>query len=324
MSSSSSSRWIVPHSSKLKAANLKDKTRLQYNNKLLLFLQHTNLTLQQLSSHSRRTIDRWFAAWLDHYYEHEHGKFTYASWAFNSLKHHLPYLQGHMYESASRLRGWDRLHESTSTSHPPLTWELSCVISGLFLSWHDIPSAICVILGFHCYLRISEVVNLRAVDIARRHDPRLGGAHVRMAIALPDTKSGKNHYVSITDESVATILTVYLNSRHFHPHHRVFPFTEPEQLRQRFRMALSALNITHARYVFHSLRHGGASSDHLKGHTIEQIVFRGRWKSIKSATRYIQTGRAIMHTVPVPPQLNELGHVMSQYLLIIFQCFLSP
>jgi integrase len=44
----------------------------------------------------------------------------------------------------------------------------------------------------------------------------------------------------------------------------------------------------------HMLRHGGASEDyHQKRLTIDQIQFRGRWRSIKSVQRYMKAGRLL-------------------------------
>jgi hypothetical protein len=41
----------------------------------------------------------------------------------------------------------------------------------------------------------------------------------------------------------------------------------------------------------HSLRHGGATHDYLKGMPFDDVMVRGRWAVTKSAVHYIQQGR---------------------------------
>ena len=46
--------------------------------------------------------------------------------------------------------------------------------------------------------------------------------------------------------------------------------------------------------VFHSVRHGKASFDLGRKWSVETIVVRGRWGSVKSARRYFQAGQVIL------------------------------
>ena len=77
-------------------------------------------------------------------------------------------------------------------------------------------------------------------------------------------------------------------------------FPGPEIFRQLFTQAQVELGWTRengaAIFVPHSLRRGGASVDYLGlGATrIEEIMFRGRWATMKSTRHYIQTGPALM------------------------------
>ena len=82
------------------------------------------------------------------------------------------------------------------------------------------------------------------------------------------------------------------------PNAKLFP--GPELFRTLFAQAQIELGWVRGTgapiFVPHSLRHGGASVDYLGlGATrIEEIMFRGRWATMKSTRHYIQTGPALM------------------------------
>ena len=78
-----------------------------------------------------------------------------------------------------------------------------------------------------------------------------------------------------------------------------FLFPSTSQFRRCFKQACSYLGLSPA-YVPHSLRHGGATHDHLRGLTVEDILRLGRWASTKSARHYIQSGRALLLTMEIP------------------------
>lgn len=67
----------------------------------------------------------------------------------------------------------------------------------------------------------------------------------------------------------------------------------------------------------HSLRHGGATHDFIRGMTIEWIMFRGRWASSKSARHYIQSGRAVMLSTAVPAAMAALAAKLAPRILFL-------
>ena len=55
------------------------------------------------------------------------------------------------------------------------------------------------------------------------------------------------------------------------------------------------------RYVLHSLRHGGATHYyHRLSWRMEDVIFRGRWRSPISAARYIQASAAVAASIAIP------------------------
>ena len=72
----------------------------------------------------------------------------------------------------------------------------------------------------------------------------------------------------------------------------------------------------------HSLRHGGATYDFLRGMSIEQIMFRGRWVSMESARRYVQTCKALLIRQRVPQHLHDVGTLLGsriEEVLVLFR-----
>ena len=169
---------------------------------------------------------------------------------------------------------------------------------------------IATVLGFHCYLRLGEICNLRASDVADSGDARVGAEYRGMALRLRTTKTGPNQWVEVTDVSVAALLRALLAGRRRED--LVFDFSA-SFYRMTFKAVLSNLGIS-STYVPHSLRHGGATRDHLLGASLEQVLMRGRWASTKSARHYIQAGRAMLLATEVPPHIAELGSLFAANL----------
>jgi hypothetical protein len=109
---------------------------------------------------------------------------------------------------------------------------------------------------------------------------------------------------------VQTVLLHYLRAYPFLTHQRIFPFT-PDSFRLLLRQVSESLGVGHIPYVPHSLRHGGATYDYLSGHTVEQIMFRGRWVATESARRYIQTSRALLIMLQIPVQLGHTAALVA-------------
>ena len=66
-----------------------------------------------------------------------------------------------------------------------------------------------------------------------------------------------------------------------------------ETLRKHFKDALKDLHVN-GNFSFHSLRHGRATEEDLKGTPLEDILRLGRWAAATSGRHYIQSGRALM------------------------------
>jgi len=211
-----------------------------------------------------------------------------------------PQLKGRLHLSLLTLRGWQKLQPVDS--YPPLSAEL-CVAVAVKLAFSGHWNAgVGVLLAFDCFLRVSELTGLRCEDVADSKDPRLSTSFKGMALRLRSTKTGPNQWVEVLDTRVQSLLRRLRSTRGASTS---LLGLSTDRFRRLFKAACADLKLS-PRYVPHSLRHGGATSCHLQGMTIEQILLRGRWASTKSAKRYIQSGRAMLLSMETPAALVQL------------------
>jgi integrase len=222
------------------------------------------------------------------------GKGLAADTLYGVMKY-LPRTKNHLATAEQSLRGWSKMQPAQS--YPPLTWDLTVAMAVQMCRHGLVRHAIATLVAFDCFLRIGELVNLRKVDIADNGDVRMGSEYRGMALRLRQTKTGPNQWVQVEDKDVQHLLRLLLQTCS-HDEDKVFGFTSA-QYRGVFKMVRDELGLA-STYVPHSLRHGGATRWHLLGKNLEDILLRGRWASIKSARRYVQSGRAMLLSVAVP------------------------
>lgn len=286
-----------------------------YNKSLNSFLTYARLTPQQLLSEPATRLDRLLAVYIQHSYDCA-SPFTYASHALHAVIYHRPDVKAQMFISRQCIKGWERVKKSTS--HPPLTWELTVVIAcTLARSGYHGP-AVAMLVGFDCYLRVGELTRIRRRDIVLPNDARMGRAHTSMAVCLTKTKTGPNQSVALQNRDVADILCAWVHGLVPGPttdaNPLVFDFA-PDLLRRLMRNACVQLGVGQTPYVPHSLRHGGATADFLRTGSIQHVQFRGRWKLTETVRTYVQTARALLAAQQVPAALNDLGMRLSDALV---------
>lgn len=287
--------------STLRDAALAPATLRTYNKHLNSFLSFIGCSLRVLLLQSPDRIDALLAHFIDSSFE-QRGSYEYACQALFGLIYRCPILRLQLGESRLRLRGWKRLKQHRS--HPPITWELASLFAVVMAKWGYHAEAVATLLSFDCYLRVGELTRLTYADVAQPRDIRFGAAYTGMALRLAVTKTGPNQSVTIEDPQVQSILFHYLNAYPFLDRERIFPFS-PGAFRRLLRDVSVTLHLGHIPYVPHSLRHGGATRDYLRGRSIEQIMYRGRWVSMESARRYIQTSRALLILLEIPRDTGE-------------------
>ena len=99
----------------------------------------------------------------------------------------------------------------------------------------------------------------------------------------------------ISDPFVLQILPTFVSARRLEVGSRgqLFP-VHYETLRKTFHHALQWLHLDTQGFTQHSHRHGDAMHDALHGKQVADIIRSRRWSDPRSATSYLQTGRALL------------------------------
>lgn len=219
----------------------------------------------------------------------------------------VPEVKGQLHLCRLALKGWRKL--VPSVPHPPLTWDLAVCIGVRQACTGRWLHGVATLLAFDCYLRIGEFTSLTRGDVADAGDLRLGSGHEGMALRLRHTKTGPNQWVNVRNPDVITLVRSRLSTMPSRRKRaRLFPFA-PSTYRRHFKAACKDLGLS-PDYVPHSLRHGGATHDHVRGMQLEEILRHGRWASVKSARHYVQAGRALLMSTSVPLSVSELAKTL--------------
>ena len=217
-----------------------------------------------------------------------------------------PQMKRRLTSATLALKGWEKL--VPSVPYPPLTWDLAvCVAVHMSGNTSDSSHGLAVLLAFDCYLRVGELVGLRRCDVADTGDVRMGSAYRGMSLRLARTKTGRNQWVTVRHPHVIFLMRRLI--RRMKPSEVLFSLSAAA-FRRRFKMSCADLGLS-PDYVPHSLRHGGATHDHLLGRPLEEILRHGRWASVKSARHYVQSGRALLLTCRIPADIADLGRILS-------------
>ena len=179
-----------------------------------------------------------------------------------------------------------------------------------------------VLVAFDAYLREGELLRLTVADVVLPHCPRIGKVFSgRCGLFLGFTKTGRDKFVEVVRPEVIFLLTQLVQvvrTTNSDPAAPLFSAT-PSAFLRAFKAEARALGFD-PRTVVHSCRHGGATSDYLAGHSLEWIQHRGRWASLKSATHYIQMGRALLmsSTAHIPQSSLDLATQVSANVIAYF------
>jgi integrase len=193
----------------------------------------------------------------------------------------LPNARWSLNYSLRALKGWSR--RTPPKPRPPIPGELVILLIDFFRKSHSFELEWITRACFEGYLRLSEALGARAGDF--------DVSNTNGVLALPKSKTGMNQSIVVHQGEWLALTRKLLRSK---PKGARLINVRPEVFRKSFNSALAHLGAASARFTPHSLRHGGATWDYLQGVPIADIVVRGRWTQAKTASRYIQQGRAAL------------------------------
>jgi site-specific recombinase XerD len=203
------------------------------------------------------------------------------------------------------LSGWDKT--SPMEQRIPCPYEVLLLLVNALAKTRQrqqIQIAVIIWLCFDTYLRINECINIRLFDIT------LPTFESPASISLPKSKTGKNQSVLIRSPFLWKFVEYYLATTTESNQDRIFDVT-PSCITMTINMFLRDWNID-LHITPHTFRHGGATYDFIKGIPMLDIIARGRWQSAKSATHYIQGGRALLSRCRIPSKMMHEGFQLAQ------------
>ena len=284
-------------------------TQLKYTKAVHRFIQWWCIRYSSFDHLSRSNLDWYISEYILYLYTHGWGK-AEAACVFSGFDMLIPGIKVDMHRSKRSLRGFMRL--SPSQSKPPMPWPV-CAVVALWLAFNgQYPMGLAVLVSFDGYLRRSEALKLRFEDIAVGADPRLGlteeksNCNDRVHIHIRVAKTGSYQGIEIRDPHVRELVKQYI--KEIQPGQRLFPFSSSTYHRW-FKNACSSLGLSD-QYSPHCLRHGGATRDYLNNMPINDVMVRGRWAALKSASHYIQMGRQLMMLNQVPRHIDICGRTI--------------
>ena len=192
------------------------------------------------------------------------------------------------------ISGWTRNNPSKSYLPIPRSILLAIAVDCYLNGGEDLAAAL--LLGFDCYLRHSELKHLMVSDIAFPGDPRLLVPD-QGAVFIFCSKAGRKQWVTVRCPIAMGLLRRLSRGRR--PSDYLFPDLRTSML-SRFRQAQVGIGLKKAPFVIHSLRHGGASYDYIRGLPITRIILRGRWGGLKVSRQYIQESQALVLELHIP------------------------
>lgn len=150
-------------------------------------------------------------------------------------------------------------------------------------------------MAFDGYLRAGELLSLRVGNIFLPDDLRLVTHDSKCAgLLIRSVNTGVLQFIGLSDSSFTAALASFLpHGSHPCLHKPLFPFTYPK-LSAAFREAIMHLRLPGGEFTLHSLRHGGATRNLLRGSSIRDIMVKGRWSSLNSFRLYLNAVQGLL------------------------------
>jgi integrase len=189
-----------------------------------------------------------------------------------SLKHSYPLAR-------TFVETW-KLHELPERAAPMSLELVKAMVGYTTLVQKDPALATCLLLTFHCMLRIGECLSLQKGNIARSS----GSALLNLGWTKGGKRRGERESVEATDETVLAFLDDVM--QHLQPGDRLFPLSY-QSFTRRFHELIMIFGLNGFNFKSHSLRRGGTTYE-FRGHGSYDILCqRGRWSNARTARLYI-------------------------------------
>ena len=309
---------MLPFWSPLLDANINPDSRARYKQAVTKFLAFVEQADGQ-SLDSAASLDYWLAYFAHDARTNGTNSRSTVEKALFGCEHWLPEA-GRLPLARRCLRGWQKLQPPRP--YAPMPRDLALAAAAMAALEGNIGVAIAILLGFDAWLRISEVAALTAADVFDTTSARDLVAR-GVSVFLAQCKTGRRQAVRLEDAATARLVVAWAVAARRQGGNTTRLFGSPALLRDTLSRCLRALDdgsmdLHGLCFVWHSLRHGGASRAYLAGMPLADVLTRGRWKAERSGRHYIQAGRQLLLTQRLPVAASALAkRLMATDLLAI-------
>lgn len=281
----------------LKTLKVKDNTLLRYNAGVQQFEQY--LHRRKLRPRSYSATDRYMAEFFADLCDEgtSYNNATYILFGYLMLRCASTVPDKMMFPlSRNALKGWgSRYPQSSRTGADPLVWQLIANE----MADNDPLLAAAVIVQLDTYARPSEILQLCKQDIIRPSTK-----HCRFwGIILGNSSRGCRTKTGTQDDTILLDSTDRIYAKQVleivykaapRPESRVFGNYTLNDYEQIMKAAKAKVKLGPFHLTPHTVRHSGPSIDALQRSRVpEEILARGRWKTLKSIQRYQKPGQML-------------------------------
>ena len=290
-------RQKLPRHTVLKALKVQDVTLIRYHNGVQEFEQY--LKRRRLKPKDVHSVDihmaTYFADLCDAGSSYNNATYVLFGWLMLRCSENLPDKML-LPQSRAALKGWcTRYPQSSRTGADPLIWHLvalhMCEFSPLL--------AAAAIVQLDTYARPSELLRVKKQDVIRPSTKhcKYWGIIFGNSARQEKTKTGTQDDTVLfdsTDRPYAKQVLRMVYNRTRRSTDSLFGQTTLSEYEDVMKRARSKAKLGQFSLTPHTVRHSGPSIDSLqKTRHPEEILARGRWRSMKSIQRYQKPGQML-------------------------------
>ena len=180
-------------------------------------------------------------------------------------------------------------HELPERASPISLEVLKAMVAYAVLVQRDVAMGTCLLLTFHCMLRIGECSNLVKGNVSRSS----GSALLNLGWTKGGKRRGDRESVEATDAIVLAFVDLML---HLRPGDRLFPFSY-QKFNSAFHNLLVVFGLLSFNFKSHSLRRGGTTYEFRAHGSYDIICQRGRWSNARTARLYLAEATEMMNAL---------------------------
>ena len=317
--SSGAVRQKLPRHKQLKALKVKDVTLGRYDQCVTQFKAYARrcrLPLRSISAVDLALCD-YFADLLDSGEPQSTASYTLFGYLMLVANESLPD-KLLLPRARASLRGWaSKYPHGSRVGADPLVWHL---LAQCALTSNALVSA-AILLQLDTYARPSEILGLRKRDVVKPCSGtcRFWGIILGNSVFDEKTKTGTQDDTVLLDSSDREYAPVVLELLFRNAKTKdslLFPDLSLSLYEAELRKAKAAAGLNHFQFTPHCIRHSGPSIDFLqKTRGPEQILARGRWRSLKSIQRYQKPGQMLARMSKIPQDVWSKSKLSLQLVL---------